>query len=91
MGVHVVEDALEALVGRLLVLQLAQLHGANLLEHRGVAGYEVAHLYESAHDPDAGLGCDVAFQDAREHGDAHFRVYEWQVCSTYLRFAALTS
>ena len=70
VGLHVVEDALEALVGLLLVLDLASLDVADLLEHVGVVGDEVAHLHESIHDADAYLDGGLAAQDRREHGHA---------------------
>ena len=43
-----------------------------MFEEDGVAGDEVAHFYEGAHDVDAGAGGDVGAENAREHGDAFF-------------------
>lgn len=71
MGLHVVEDPLEALVGGLLVLQLPELHRADLLEHHDVARNEVAHLDEGAHDAHA---C-VNGHPASQNGGA--ATYQW--------------
>lgn len=70
VGLHVVEDALESLVGGLLILQLAQLHRSDLLEHGGVAHDEVAHLDEAVHDADANRYGRFASEYRGEHAYA---------------------
>ena len=63
-------NALESHVGCLLVFELPQLHGSNLLEHGGVARNEVAYLHETVHDADAYVDRRVAAQYRRRHRDA---------------------
>ena len=69
---HVVEHALEALVCGLLVLELPELYGADLLEHRGVARDEVAHLDEGIHDAHAHIYGSIAAKHCGEHRNALF-------------------
>ena len=81
VGLHVVEDALEALVGGFLVFQLPELNRADLLEHAGIVRDEVSHLDESVHDFDAYLYCRLAPEDSGEHGNALLGKHPGEVAS----------
>ena len=63
MRSHVVEDALEALVGRTLRAVQPVINTPNLLEHMGVVRDEVAHHDEGVHNAYAHVDCRVAAQD----------------------------
>ena len=89
MCLHVVEDPLEALVGRPLVLELPQLHRTDLLEHGGVARDEVPHLDEGIHDSNAYVNCRFAPKHRREHRHALLGKHPWHIAPPRVLFSQL--
>lgn len=70
VSLHVLEYALEALIGDVLVFHQLQLNASHLLEHGSITRDEVTHLDEAVHDADTHLYCGLASKYCREHGDA---------------------
>lgn len=88
-GFHVVEYALEALVGWAFWTIQPMVDVSDLLEHMSVVCNEVSHLDEDVHDLDAYLYCRITSEDGGEHGNTLLGEDPWKVASAAATFDRL--